>query len=186
MGTTLVTRRFTVQDFHRMAQTGIFTEDDRVELLDGEIIQMTPIGSHHAACVARLDRVLNIGVGTTAIVWIQNPLRLDDRSEPQPDVVVLRPRPDFYAQGHPGPEDVLLLIEVADTSVETDRMAKLPLYAKAGIPEVWIVDIGGGAVEVYRQPTLQGYQTVQRAMGADHLTPAALPNLSIAVREILP
>jgi Uma2 family endonuclease len=185
MSIQLSTHRFTVHDFHRMAQAGIFSEDDRVELLDGEIIEMTPIGSRHAACVARLTKILCHRLGETAIVWVQNPIRLDDRSEPQPDVVLLRPRPDFYARAHPCPDDVLLLIEVADTTHELDRDVKLPLYAKAEIREVWIVDLTGGTVQVYRQPSLQGYQTSTQARGVEQLMPEALPHLAISASDIL-
>jgi Uma2 family endonuclease len=103
------THRFTVEEFHRMAEVGILSDDDRVELLEGEIIEMTPIGSQHAACVARLTQELSQRIGMTAILWVQNPVRLDQHSEPQPDIALLRPRQDFYASAHPGPEDVLLL-----------------------------------------------------------------------------
>jgi Uma2 family endonuclease len=185
MSIQLSTHRFTIHDFHRMAQAGIFSEDDRVELLDGEIIEMTPIGSRHAACVAREGQLFNLRLGTSVIVWVQNPIRLDDRSELQPDVVQLRPRPGFYAQDHPGPQDVLLLIEVADTALELDRDIKLPLYAKAGIREVWIVDLTGRTVHVYRQPSLQGYWTSSQARGVEQLTPEALPHLAISASEIL-
>jgi Uma2 family endonuclease len=185
MSIQLSPHRFTVHDFHRMAQAGIFSEDDRVELLDGEIIEMTPIGSRHAACVGHLNQILSLRLGTTAVVWVQNPIRLDDRSEPQPDVVLLKPRPDFYAQAHPGPDDVLLLIEVADTTLEMDREVKLPLYAKAGIREVWIVDLTGGTVQAYRHPSLQGYRTRSQARGVDQLTPEALPILTISASDIL-
>ncbi len=185
MGVQLSTRRFTVEDFHRMGEAGIFSEDDRVELVDGEIINMTPIGSRHAACVARLTRLLSVSLGTTAIVWVQNPIRLDDRSEPQPDVAVLRARPDFYEHAHPGPQDVLLLIEVADISTEIDRGVKLPLFAKAGIGEVWLVDLVGGVVQVCRQPTPQGYQMIRQLQGAEQLSAEALPKLVMSVSEIL-
>jgi Uma2 family endonuclease len=185
MSIQLSTHRFTVHDFHRMAQAGIFSEDDRVELLDGEIIEMTPIGSRHAACVARLDQLFNLRLGTAAIVWVQNPIKIDDRTEPQPDVVLLRPRPDFYAQDHPCPDDVLLLIEVSDTTLEIDRVVKLPLYAKAGIREAWIVDLTGGTVHVYRQPSPQGYRTSSQARRVDQLTPEALPHLTISASDIL-
>jgi Uma2 family endonuclease len=127
------THRFTVEEFHRMAEVGILSDDDRVELLEGEIIEMTPIGSQHAACVARLTQELSQRIGMTAILWVQNPVRLDQHSEPQPDIALLRPRQDFYASAHPGPEDVLLLIEAADRTAQLDRAIKLPLYAKAGI-----------------------------------------------------
>ena len=116
---------------------------------------------------------------------MQNPIRLDDRSEPQPDVAVLRERLDFYKDAHPGPADVLLVIEVSDASAEVDRRVKLPLYAKTGIGEVWIVDLSEGVVLVYRQPSPQGYRTSSQARGVDQLTPEALPNLTISASDIL-
>lgn len=167
-----------------MAQAGIFREDDRVELLDGEILEMTPIGSRHAACVARLTARFS-RVQANAIVWVQNPIRLSERSEPQPDLALLRPRPDFYSQAHPGPGDVLLVVEVAETSVEVDRDVKVPLYARAGIPEVWLVDLAGGCIEVCRKPTPQEYQEVQRVLRGQHIFPQAFPDLGIAVDEVL-
>ena len=143
-------RRFTVDDYHRMAQAGIFGEDDRVELIDGEIVEMTPIGSRHAACVGKLTQILVGRCAGRAIVWIQNPVRLSGESEPQPDVALLRPRTDFYASEPPGPPDVLLVIEVADTSLLYDRDFKAARYARGGIPEVWVVDLEGEQVHVFR------------------------------------
>lgn len=186
MGVQISTYRFTVEEFHRMGEAGIFKEDDRVELLDGEVIQMTPIGSRHAACVGRLTRILSDAVADSGIVWVQNPVALDDHSEPEPDVAIVRPRKDFYAQAHPGPQEVLLLIEVSDTTVEFDREVKLPLYAKAGIPEVWIVNLSDQKVEVYRQPSGQGYHARQDCGASEQIAPAAFPDLNIPVREILP
>src|SRR3989442_1735521 len=185
MSIQLSTHRSTVHDFHRMAQAGIFSEDDRVELLDGEIIEMTPIGSRRATQAAGLTKNLSHRLGETAIVWVQNPLRLDDRTEPQTDIALQRSRADFYKDAHPGPEDVLLLIEVADASAVVDRRVKLPLYAKAAIGEVWIVDLSEGVIQVYRQPSLQGYQTSIQARGVEQLTPEALPHLTISASDIL-
>ena len=128
--------RLTVHDYHRMADAGIFGKDDRIELIDGDLVDMAPIGQGHAAVVARLTRALFMACADRAIVWPQNPIRLDQSSEPQPDVTVLRHRADFYADGErPGPADVLLLVEVADSSLRYDRTVKLPLYARAGIAE---------------------------------------------------
>jgi Uma2 family endonuclease len=120
-------RRFSVHEYHRMAEVGILSEDDRVELIEGEILEMSPIGSRHAACVDRLNRLLNGFADLSAIVRVQSPILLDVNSEPEPDISLLRPSDDFYAGGHPTPGDVLLLIEVADTSVERDLEVKLPL-----------------------------------------------------------
>lgn len=142
MALPLTRHRFTVAEFHQMADAGIFTEDHRVELLDGEIVDMSPIGHRHAACVDRLNRLFVIRVGDAAQVRIQNPIVLDDYSEPEPDVALIRPRPDFYESAHPTPGEVFLVVEVADATYETDRRIKIPLYAQSGIREVWLVDLG--------------------------------------------
>ena len=126
-------RTFNVEEYHRMLDAGIITEDDRVELIEGEILMMSPIGSWHAACVNRLDALLHRLFGESVIISVQNPIRLSDFSEPQPDLAVLRARQDYYAQTHPTSNDILLLIEVADQSLEFDRDVKVPLYAKAAI-----------------------------------------------------
>jgi len=157
MAVQVARRRFTVDEYHQMARAGILSEDDRVELLDGEIVTMSPIGSLHQAYVDRLNRLFSMLVGTSAIVCVQGPVQLDGYSEPQPDILLLRPRDDFYAHAHPGPEDVLLVVEVADTAVEYDRRIKFSYYARAGISEAWLVDLSGGAVEVYRGLSPQGY-----------------------------
>ena len=178
-------RRFTVAEYYQMAKAGIFTEDDRVELIDGEIIEMTPIGHRHAACVDRLNRLFSRGVGDSAVVRIQNPVRLSDSTELQPDVTLLRARSDFYASGHPTPGDVLLLVEVAETSSRFDRRVKVPRYARSGIPECWLVDLGQETVTVYRDPTPSGYHTVRTARRGEKLRPFALPDLELAVADIL-
>jgi Uma2 family endonuclease len=144
--------RLTVADFRRMGEVGILRPDDRVELIAGEIIDMSPIGSLHAALVARLASALGQRVGETAIIWTQNPLALDDTSQPQPDLAVLRPRADFYAAAHPGPADVLLVIEVADTTLAFDLDVKVPLYAAAGIPEAWVIEAASRRTHVFRRP----------------------------------
>lgn len=180
-----VRHRFTVDEYHRMGQAGIFGEDDRVELIDGEIVEMTPIGSRHAACVDRLTRIFVQHLGPRAIVRVQGPIRLGEHSEPQPDLALLRPRGDFYAEAHPEAGDVLLVVEVAETSGPIDRGVKLPLYARAGIPEVWLVDLAGGAIEVHRQPSPRGYQDVQRVGRGQSLSSQAVPGLTLAVEDIL-
>ena len=151
--------RLTVHDYHRMADAGIFGEDDRIELIGGDLIDMAPIGSGHAAVVNRLNEAFVLACAGRAIVAIQNPVRLDDLSEPQPDVSILRRRADFYgAGGHPGPADVLLLVEVVDSSLRFDKSVKLPLYARAGIAEVWIVDLQARALDAHREPADGGYR----------------------------
>jgi Uma2 family endonuclease len=176
---------FTVEEYHRMAEAGIFGEDDRVELLDGEIVEMTPIGSRHAACVDRLTHLLVEQVRGRAIVRVQNPIRLGQHSEPQPDLALLKPRSDFYAEAHPGAEDVLLVVQVAESSADSDRAVKVPLYARAGIPEVWLVDLAGVKIEVYREPMPHGYQDVRTVRGGQRLSPHTLPDLDLAAEAVL-
>lgn len=178
-------RLFTVEEYHRMAEAGILHEDDRVELIEGKIIQMAAIGSRHAACVKRLIKLLVREVGDSGVVGAQDPIILPDSSEPEPDVTVLRPRDDFYAAGHPVPEDVLLLIEVSDTSLEYDREVKLPLYACSGIPEVWIVDLHSSEISTYTQIEGGVYREISRARPGDSITSRALPMLTVRVENIL-
>ena len=178
-------RRFTVRDYYAMAEAGILTEDDRVELIEGEIVQMAAIGSRHAACVDRLNRLFHLELQDRAVVRVQNPVRLSDLTEPQPDVTLLRPRPDFYAEGHPGPGDVLLLVEVAHSTLGYDREIKLPLYAAARVPEVWIVNVEEDRVEVHRDPSAGRYRVEERSGRGAALRPALLPELSVFVEDIL-
>src|SRR5688500_8106013 len=178
-------RRFTVDDYYRMAAAGVLGEDDRVELIDGEIIEMSPIGSRHSGYLNRLNRCFVRGVGERAVVAVQNPVRLSDLSEPQPDIAVLAPRADSYTTAHPRPPDVLLLIEVADTSLLYDRRLKAPLYAVSGIPELWIVDVDARRVIVFRDPASNGYATETTAGVDDTLHPLAFPDLAVAVVDIL-
>lgn len=176
---------FTVDEYHRMSEAGILSEDDRVELIGGEIIKMSPIGKYHAACVKRLNSVLNRRVGEYAIISVQDPIRLDDYSEPEPDIALLKPRDDFYAQELPTAEDVLLIIEVADTSVEYDRNVKLPLYAKANIAETWLANIREDRMEAYSQPVNGIYQNVRVIKRGETISPEALPKLLLTIEEVL-
>jgi len=178
-------RRFTVEEYHRMTEARILTEDDRVELIDGEIVEMTPIGSRHAACVTRLNHLFSAQVGQVALVSVQNPIRLGEHSEPQPDLALLRPRSDFYAQAHPGPGDILLVVEVAEVSAHYDRAIKLPLYAQAGIPEVWLVDLAHDRVEVCRSPEPRGYQEIKQFGRGQRLSPLALSELHLPAEAVL-
>ncbi len=178
-------RRFTVDDYHRMGETGILSEDDRVELIDGEIVEMTPIGGLHAACVNELTRILVTAVGRDAIVSVQNPVRLDELHEPQPDLAVLKHREDYRHGRLPRPVDVLLLVEVADTSLPYDRRVKLPLYARARIPEVWVVDLGGAVLERYAEPREEGFAATERARGSQRLGSSAWPGLSLSVDALI-
>lgn len=144
--------RFTVDDFHRMGDAGIFSQDDRVELINGEIFEMSPIGSEHAGCVRDIDRWLQRLLGDEVLVSAQQPLKIEDDGEPIPDIAVLRPRRDGYRGSHPTPADALLVIEVADSSVLFDRNVKSRLYAAAGVPEYWVVDLPRQSVAVYQAP----------------------------------
>lgn len=185
MSLSTLKRRFTVDEYHRMGVAGILKPDDRVELIDGEIVQMSPIGSRHAACVAFLTQLFVTAVGRRAIVQVQNPVRLGDRSEPQPDLMLLKPKADFYASGHPGPSDVLLLIEVADTSAASDRETKLPLYARAGIVEFWLVNLEKHQTEVYWDPQGDTYASSRIHSQGTSVSPRAFPDICIAV-DLLP
>jgi Uma2 family endonuclease len=145
-------RPLTVADYHKMGEAGIFGEYERVELIEGQFVAMSPIGSPHIAAVNELNCASASAVEDRAVISIRNPVRLNDRTEPEPDVVVLRLRDDRYRQALPGPEDVLLIIEVAASSIDYDRGVTLALYARHGIPEFWIADLDQARVEVYRSP----------------------------------
>ena len=177
-------RQFRVTDYHRMVDAGILGEDDRVELIAGEVVDMSPVGTRHAACVDRLNMALTRHAAGSAIVRVQSPIQLDDYSEPQPDIALLRVRDDFYMYSHPMPADVLLLIEVADSSTAYDRNTKLPLYAHAAIPEVWLVSVPDERIERYTQPMNGIYQMIQIVQRGQDLRSTALPNLTVAADSI--
>jgi Uma2 family endonuclease len=175
---------FSVDEYHKMGEAGILCEDDRVELIEGKLIDMPPIGSPHAGKVNRFNTLLSRIIGSKAVIALQNPVRLGKRSEPQPDITLLRPRDDFYEKSHPQPKDVLLLIEVADTTVRYDREVKIPLYAVYGIPEVWLIDLQAKRVEVYLQPSKHGYRQVLRPANDEQLALSLLPDVSLAVADL--
>ena len=177
--------RFDVDDYHRMAEAGILGPEDRVELIEGEIIDMAPIGSAHAGMVNRLARLTAKAMAEgSVLVSNQNPLRLDAHNEPQPDLMLLRPRADDYRDGHPKPTDVLLLVEVADSTLAYDRGPKLALYARFGVPEVWIIDLGGRAVEICRKPGPDGYAE-RRRIADGTAAPALVPGLTVDMAVLL-
>jgi Uma2 family endonuclease len=182
MAVPLQRRLFTADEFQRMAEAGIFGEDERIELLAGEIVQMSPIGSPHAWCVNRLNRIF-ARLGEAVIVSVQNPVRLDERSTPQPDLAVLRP--DASEQRHPGPSDMLLVVEVASSSVAVDRGIKAPLYARAGVSELWIADLVADRLEMYRDPAPTGYRLVRVFGRGQRLSPLFAPDLAIEADAIL-
>jgi Uma2 family endonuclease len=185
MSLQIAKRWFTVAEYDRMGETGILTADDRVELVEGEIIEMSPIGRRHAACVGRLTNVFGRLLAKTAIVWVQNPIVLDDYSEPQPDVALLKRRDDFYERSLPMPDDVLLVIEVAETTIEYDRQIKVPLYARAGIAEVWLVNLVDEQVEIYTEPVNNAYQNRREARRGETINSPDIFNLMVGVDEIL-
>ena len=177
--------RFTVDDFARLGEAGIFTEDDRVELIDGEVRDMTPIGQPHAWIVNRLTRRLVLRLADRAYVSVQNPLRLDGHTEPQPDLVVARGGENDYADRHLEAGDVLLVIEVADSSLRYDRVEKMPRYARSGIPEAWLVDVTEGAVTVYSGPGSVGYASEQVFRQGAAIESTAVAGLHVTVDEIV-
>jgi Uma2 family endonuclease len=176
--------RLTVDDYYRMAEVGILAPDARVELIDGEIIDMAPPGSPHASVVHRLNEVLVRAVGDRATVLVQNPVRLSGYSEPQPDLALLRRREDFYGERHPRPADVLLIIEVAASSLRFDRDTKLPLYAEHGIPEVWLVDLQGKRLVRHRVPERGAYTLVDVLDVGAPLEVGALPGLVLDLQRL--
>jgi Uma2 family endonuclease len=178
-------RRFTVGEYYKMAEVGILGPDERVELQDGEIVIMPPMGDWHAACTADFAELLEETVGRRASKRVQTPLRLNDTYAPEPDLMLLRRRADSYRSGTPRPEDVLLLIEVADTTIGPDRRCKITAYARAGIPELWLAVRAAQNVEVHSEP-VEGVYTRVEIVGMDSsLTPAAFPDITIPVIAVM-
>jgi Uma2 family endonuclease len=176
--------KLSVEDYHKLGEVGILTEDSRVELIEGELIDMAPIGGPHMGLVNRLNRLLVPAVGDLGVVSIQNPVTLPPDSEPQPDVAILKPGADSAGSTVPRPDEVLLLIEVADTTLAYDRNTKLKLYAKAGVAEAWIVNLQSKCVEVYREPTINGYlRKLETGLG-DSVSPLRLPMVVLRVADI--
>ncbi|MEG3898046.1 MULTISPECIES: Uma2 family endonuclease [unclassified Microcoleus] len=185
MSVQMQRRLFTVQEYHLMNKAGILGEDDRVELIEGEIIQMAAIGTRHASCVKRLLRQFNIIPDEQAIIGVQDPIQLTERTEPQPDFVLLQHRADYYDTAHPMPSQVLLLIEVSDSTVDYDRHIKVPIYARSLIQEVWLVDLVENCLEVYRQPGANGYSLMLKFWRGQQVAPLAFPDLEVSVDFIL-
>jgi hypothetical protein len=175
-------RRFSIEEYEKMAATGILAQDDRVELIEGEIIEMSPIGDPHAAAVDNLAHLLISRLGERARVRVQGPVRVPPRSIPQPDLALLRPR--SYKREAATTTDVPLVIEVADTSLQFDRTVKLRLYARAGIPEYWIADVNTDTVEVYRSPSGEGYTNRQVLAHGESVAPLAFPDAAIPIEAI--
>ena len=181
MAVQLRRRAFTIEEYELLGRAGILGEDERVELIEGQIVEMTPIGPGHIWTVNRLTTAFAARAGI--VVSVQNPIRLGDRSEPEPDLVVLRA--DAAQDRVPSSRDALLVIEVADTSLEYDRGTKAPLYARDGVPELWIVDVGGERIEAHRDPSPDGYRTVRLFVRGERLAPVFAPDLVIEVDLVL-
>jgi len=176
---------FNVDDYYRMAEVGILSPEDRVELIDGEIIQMSPIGTRHAGCVNRATRLFSLAFSGRAVVSVQNALRLSNYTEPEPDIVLLKYRPDDYADKRMMAEDALLVLEVADTTLRYDRDVKVPRYAAAGVPEVWIEALKGDRLLVYRDHADDGFKTGLVLKRGDSVSTMAFPDISFTVDELL-
>lgn len=181
----VVRHRLTVDGYYKMAETGVLAPDDRVELIDGEVIEMAPIGSRHGGTVKQLVERLTPAVAKRAVLSVQDPIRLGAADEPQPDIALLRPRTDFYKKSHPTASDVLLIVEVAETSARYDREIKVPLYAKHGVPEVWIVDLEAGLVRFYRQPVGERYTDITATETPGPTPVDALPGIAIDLTDVL-
>jgi Uma2 family endonuclease len=185
MSVRMQRRLFTVQEYHLMADAGVFRDDERVELIEGEIIQMPAFGARHASCVKRSIAKFRSIQETSAILDVHNPIQLTEISEPQPDVVLLQFRADDYATAHPMPHEVLLLVEVSDSTVDFDRTVKVPNYARSGIQEVWLWDLEANCLEVYREPMANGYISMQKFGRGEIISPLAFPDFEVSIDRIL-
>jgi Uma2 family endonuclease len=185
MSTDVIKRLFTVRDFHRMVDAGILAEHDRVELIRGEVITMSPIGPPHSAIVDRITRAMVRAAGDEAIVRVQSNVELSEYNEPEPDIVLMRPRDDFYYSALPAPADIFLIVEVSDSSIRYDRGLKAELYAETGVPEYWVVDVKNRQVFAYSDPQGQEYRAVREFSSGDVVSPRLLPNCSVSVASMV-
>ena len=187
MTTAMTKRRFCVKDFYLMDEAGVFCEDDRVELVDGEIVDMAPIGSYHNSCVTTLTHIFVRAVPEGVRVQVQGAVQMDESTMFQPDLVILRPREDNYAESNPTPEDVLLVIEVSDSTVAYDRNVKIPKYAQEGVPEVWQVNLPYGFIDKFVDPdTAAGrYRSVMRSSSGQRVVPTQLREVVVEVSDVL-
>jgi Uma2 family endonuclease len=186
MSTNITKKLFTTDEYLRMAETGILSESDRVELIYGEILTMSPVGCPHAATVDRFTRALVRTAGDNAIVRVQASVQLSEYSQPQPDISLLRPKDDFYYSKHPGPSDILLLIEVADSSLQYDQTIKAGLYAESGIAEYWIVDLQNDRFFAYSEPKGRSYGLLREYHRGDAIAPSLLPECHLQINDLLP
>ncbi len=176
--------RVRVRDFHKMAEVGIFGENDRIELIEGALIRMAPIGSLHAGTVTQLSQLFTGLAANRAVVYAQNPIVLGKHSELQPDIALLQPRADFYKQSLPGPRDTLLVIEIADTTLSYDRETKIPLYAQYGIAEAWLIDLRSRRLEIFLKPASDGYRRILRPADNERVAPSLRPEMAIHVGHL--
>jgi Uma2 family endonuclease len=176
--------KFTTQQYQLMHEAGFFDDGDRLELINGEIKTMSPIGRKHVACIIRLDKLIQKKLGDRVMVSTQNSICLDDNAQPQPDLAILKPRDDFYESGLPTPKDILLIIEVADSSIDYDRDVKSPLYSAAGILEMWLFDVNQKIIEAYSQPSRFGYKQIHRYNEGDTLSILAFPDIMFNWNEL--
>lgn len=174
---------WTVTEYHQMAGVGLLDESDRVELIDGELVDMTPIGSRHAFWVDRIAEALAGGSRASYMVRVQNPVLLGERSEPQPDIALVKR--NNYADRHPGPDDILLLIEVSDTTLEYDRDVKLALYARHAIPEVWLIDVNAGELTVYCEPAEGQFRLIRKPTTSEAVSPTLVPDITLRWTELV-
>jgi Uma2 family endonuclease len=181
----LTHHRFTSREYYRMAETGVLPPDARVELLDGQVLNMSPIGPSHGSAVKRLNNFFSNVSQDRWLLAVQDPIAVDDYSEPQPDLMLLKPAPDFYNKRHPGPDDVHLLIEVSDSTLAFDRVEKLPVYGRAGIREVWIINLPDQTVEIYRDPHYQGYASTEVLRPGAQARPLAFPDVALEVADLV-
>ncbi len=182
----VVRKRFSAQEFERMAEAGVLAEDDRVELIEGEIVRMNPIGVRHQACVEMLVELFApLVVRGAARLAVQNSVALGSHNEPYPDIALLRLRPDRYGSARPTATDILLVVEVADTTLGYDLGVKVPLYAGAGVVEVWVVNLGGEQLLLHRDPSPEGYRAISTLYRGGVVAPSALPGFSVDVSAIL-
>lgn len=178
--------RFNIETYHKMISAGILHEDDRVELIEGRIVDRTPIGTKHSACVNRINSLINENIHRRAIVSVQNPFLLEtEESEPEPDITLLKYKDNFYSDELPEAEDVFLIIEVADTSVKYDREVKLPLYARANIQEVWLINLPENCIEVYTSPVSGGYEFIRVVRDEQTLSPKSFPDISLTAKQVI-
>jgi Uma2 family endonuclease len=185
METEVSKKLFTVDEYYRMGEAGIFHPEARLELIEGEIIEMSPVGDRHIACVNRATAFFTARLAGKVMVSVQNPVRLSRYTEPQPDILLARPRADYYAGKRISPEDTFLVIEISDTTVRYDRNRKMPLYAKSGVPELWIENLQEDVILVYRNPGPETFSTSLVFHRGESVSLTAFPEIVFTVDELL-